>query len=69
MLDNEMSGTLQNAMKKHNTAYQLVPPHSHHPNIVERGIQTFKAHFKTALSSLHPDFSINEWDRLFHRLS
>ena len=60
ILDNEMSGTLQNAMRNHNTTYQLVPPHSHRTNIAERSIQTFKAHFKAGLASLHPDFPIDE---------
>ena len=59
-----MSTTLQHAMKKHNTTIQLVPPHSHCANIVERAIQTFKAHFKAGQSSFHPDFLTNDCDRL-----
>ena len=49
--------------KKHIT-YQMVPPHNHRVNLVERAIQTFKNHFKAGLSTLHPEFTIAEWDRL-----
>ena len=64
ILDNESSQELKNAMFKHKTTYQLVPPHTHRANSAERAIQTFKAHFIAGLCSLDPDFPINEWDRL-----
>ena len=64
ILDNETSSVLQNAMNKHDTAFQLVPPHNHRANSAERAIQTFKNHFITGLCSLDPNFPIAEWDRL-----
>ena len=51
-------------MTKYNTTFQIVPPHTHRANIAERAIQTFKNHFEAGLASIHPDFPINEWDRL-----
>ena len=51
-------------MLKYKVQFQLVPPHNHRANLTEQAIQTFKNHFKAGLSSLHPDFSITEKDRL-----
>ena len=67
ILDNESSTTLQSAMKKKLTKYQLVPPHNHRSNAAERAIQTFKCHFKAGLSSVDVDFPIAEWDRLLEQ--
>ena len=44
-------------MTKNRISFQLVP-HNHRVNLVEGAIQTFKAHFKTSLSTVHPDFPI-----------
>mmetsp|Transcript_14425 Transcript_14425/g.20585 ORF Transcript_14425/g.20585 Transcript_14425/m.20585 type:complete len:135 (+) Transcript_14425:239-643(+) len=54
-------------MKKYQTTFQFVPPHTHSANIAERAIQTFKHHFKAGLASVHPDFPISEWDRLLNQ--
>ena len=64
ILDNECSTQLKDAMHKNTVTYQLVPPHCHRANAAERAIQTFKAHFKSGLALLDPDFPIREWDRL-----
>jgi len=64
ILDNECSNELKSAMTKHKIDYQLVPPHVHCRNAVERAIQTFKHHFLSGLATADPDFPVNEWDRL-----
>ena len=64
VLDNETSQTLQLAMTKKKTKFQLVPPNNHRANAAERAIQTFKSHFKAGLASVDPEFPISEWDRL-----
>ena len=62
ILDNETSNILQTAMKNYKTNYQLVPPHTHRENYIERYIQNFKNDYKYGLSSLDPYFPISEWD-------
>ena len=64
ILDNECSNELKSAMTKHKIDYQLVPPHVHCRNAVERAIQTFKHHFLSGLASVDPNYPVNEWDRL-----
>ena len=64
-LDNEVSKTLIKYIEE--TAkldYQLVSPHKHRANTVERAIQTYKAQFISILSGTHPDFPDNCWDPL-----
>lgn len=43
------------------------PPHNHRANLAERAIQTFKAHFKTGLALVHPEFPIQEWEQLLNQ--
>ena len=64
ILDNEISQDLKNAFNEEETAFQLVPPHSHRRNLAERAIQTWKGHFKAGLASTDPNFPLSEWDRL-----
>ena len=64
MLDNECSKDLKAAFLKHNVGFQLDKPYLHRANAAERGIRTFKEHFKAGLASLDPDFPVKEWDRL-----
>ena len=53
ILDDGASYHLQHAMTKNAISFQLA-------------IQTYKTHFKTRLSTLHPNFPIAEWDRLVY---
>jgi hypothetical protein len=62
-LDNEASTALKNFFNINDIAYQLVPPHFHRRNAVERVIRTFKEHFVTGLSSVDPSFPMHLWDR------
>ena len=52
ILDNETSQHLQQAMSKQKNKYRLVPSNNHCSNTAEQGIQTFKYHFKSDLSSV-----------------
>ncbi len=42
----------------------LVKPHNHHVNAAERTIQTFKAHFISALATTNSKFPLQLWDCL-----
>ena len=64
VLDNEISNDFKAALEKHQTNFQLVPPHSHRRNLAERAIQTWKNHFKAGLATTDPNFPLSEWDRL-----
>ena len=64
ILDNEYPNDLKQAIRKQNMTFQLVPPHNHRQNAVERAIKTFKAHFLSTLATCDPEYPITEWDRL-----
>ena len=64
IMDNEASNSLKTALIKNSIAYQLVPPHLHRRNMVERAIQTFKAHFIACLHTAPSTYPAKEWDRL-----
>ena len=51
-------------MTKNNITFQFVPPYTHHANIAEYAIQTFKSHLKSAFAFAYPDFPLSEWDHL-----
>ena len=64
ILDNECSEDMKQAFQKNNVDFQLVPPHAHRRNAVERATQTFKSQFIAGLATLPSDFPMKEWDRL-----
>ena len=66
-MDNEISNEFIQALRQQQTSYQLVPPHTHHRNITERAIQTYKNHFKGGLTSANPNFLLSEWDRFIEQ--
>jgi hypothetical protein len=63
-LDNKASADLKNFFTTNDVEYQLVLPHWHSRNAIERAIQTFKEHFVTGLSLVDPDFPLHLLDRL-----
>jgi hypothetical protein len=63
-LDNEASAALKHFFTANDVRYQLVPPHCHRRNAAERAIRTFKEHFVSGLSSVHPTFPLQLWYRL-----
>ena len=67
VMDNEISQELIETLVQNNTSYQLVPPHIHRRNLVERDIKTHKIHLKAILSSVDPAFPLTELDRLIEQ--
>jgi hypothetical protein len=66
-LDNEASAALKHYFTGNDVDYQLVPPHCHRRNAVERAIRNFKEHFVAGLSSVDPTFPLHLWARLLPR--
>ncbi len=64
ILDNECSNDFKETIKANNMTYQLVPPHDHRRNKVEKAIQTFKDHFVAILCGANTLFWLNLWDLL-----
>ena len=63
-LDNECPTFLQKFMTEKDERFQLIPPHLHRRNSVERAIQTFKNHFIAGIASVNKNFPVNIWCRL-----
>ena len=66
-MDNECSKDLQQALKKGNLNFQLVPPNQYWRNTAERAIWTFNNHLLTGLATCDPQFPIYEWDCLCNK--
>ena len=63
LLDNKVSAELKAKIKK-NCTIQLTPLDNHRQNLVEKGIQTFKCHFKAIIAGVNENFSMQLWDKL-----
>ena len=63
-LDNECSALMAAQMDKEGIDYQLTPAGLHRRNAAEKAIQTYKNHFIAGLCTTHPNFPLNQWDRL-----
>jgi hypothetical protein len=68
-LDNECSKLMSDHMDKEGIDYQLTPAGLHRRNAAEKAIQTYKNHFIAGLCTTHPDFPLNQWDRLIPQAS
>ena len=55
MIDNECPGSLKQFLHNSSVNFQLVTPHLHRTNTVERAIQTYKDHLISGLSSCNPN--------------
>ena len=64
ILDNECPENLEEHFRLRKMSFQLVPPHLHRTNAVERAITTFKDHLIAGLLSAHPSFPMHLWCRL-----
>ncbi len=58
ILDNEKSEAFKTEIKK-NYSLQLVPPDTHHRNLAERAIETFKSHFIAILAGVDSSFPMS----------
>ena len=64
IMDNMASKAVQALLEEENTNLQLVEPHNHRINGMERVIQTFKNHMISGLSTTDVDFPLQLWDKI-----
>ena len=67
LMENEASTALNMTMTTMNIKYQLVPTSNQRANNAERGIQTFKNHFKSGMCIVDKYFHLKLWDRLLQQ--
>jgi hypothetical protein len=63
-MDNECSKAFRQYLKDEHIDVQLVPPHLHRQNAVDRAIQTFKNHFVAGLCLVDKQFPMHLWCEL-----
>jgi len=64
-LDNESSALLENFFKfEAKLDFNFIAAGSHRANKAERAIQSFKNHFIAGISTVDPDFPMNQWAKL-----
>jgi hypothetical protein len=63
-MDNQANTVMKQYLTNKGCANMLVEPHNHRVNAAERAIQTFKAHFISALATTDSDFPLQLWDCL-----
>ena len=59
MIDNECPRGLKQFLRDSSVNFQLIPPHLHHTNALERAIQTHKYHLVARLSICDPNFPLH----------
>ncbi len=64
VMDNQASQVIKNYLTLKKCDTLLVEPNNHRVNAAERAIQTFKAHFISALATTDSKFPLQLWDRL-----
>ena len=65
VLDNIASKAINNFLKENcNIGMQLVEPHNHKVNAIERAIQTFNSHFIAGLCTCNSKFPLLLWAHL-----
>ena len=64
ILDNEAPEEFKQAIRENKCRVELTPADMHRRNLAEKGMQTFKGHFKAVLAGISDDFPIREWDEL-----
>jgi hypothetical protein len=63
-MDNQASKVINKSLTLNQCNNLLVEPNNHRVNVAERAIQTFKAHFISALATTDSKFPLQLWDRL-----
>jgi hypothetical protein len=64
VIDNQASRVIKKYLTKQQCNNLLVEPNNHRVNVSEHAIQTFKAHFISALATTDRDFPLQLWDCL-----
>ena len=64
VMDNQASRVIKKYLTKQQCNNLLVEPNNHRVNVSEHAIQTFKAHFISALATTDRDFPLQLWDCL-----
>ncbi len=64
VMDNQASKVIKEYLTLQRCENLLVEPNNHQVNASERAIQTFKAHFISALATTDSNFPLQLWDRL-----
>jgi hypothetical protein len=68
VMDNQACRDIKNHLLSKQWELMLVEPNNHRVNAPERAIQTFKAHFISALSTTDSKFPLQLWDRLTNQV-
>ncbi len=61
-MDNKCSKTVAKHIHAYRMKIQLVPPHNHQVNAMERAITTFKEHFVAAPATIDMLYPLQLWD-------
>ena len=66
MLDNKILEEFRETIKNKNIVFELVHPHDHYRNIVEKEVQVDKAkdQLVSVLNGVDPNFPMYLWDRV-----
>jgi hypothetical protein len=64
IMDNQATKQIKAFLMEQQCKLQLVDPHNHRMNAVERAIQTFKDAFTAALATTNNDFPLQLWDKI-----
>ncbi len=64
VMDNQANVVIKKYLTPKECENMLVEPHNHRVNAAERAIQTFKAHFISALATTDSEFPLQLWDKL-----
>jgi hypothetical protein len=63
-MDNQATKHIKALLVEQQCKLQLVEPHNHRMNAVERAIQTFKDAFIPALTTTDSEFPLQLWDKI-----
>jgi hypothetical protein len=64
LMDNQATKVIKTFLDKNQCDLLLVKPHNHQVNAAKRAIQTFKAHFISALATTDSNFPLQLCDQL-----
>jgi len=68
VLDNECSKAVQDYVRSEGTTIQLAEPYNHSVNDAEPAVNLVKYHVLAGLAMVHPDCSLQLWDRFLAQM-